>query len=61
MEEDIRLSPEEIRRLVKQDLTDEQVEQLRDFLALYAVITYEGLQEKLRKEKELKEAAQKSI
>ena len=61
MEEDIRLSPEEIRRLVKQDLTDEQVEQLREFLALYAVITYEGLQEKLRKEKELKEAAQKSI
>lgn len=61
MEEDIRLSPEEIRRLVKQDLTDEQVEQLRDFLALYAVITYEGLQEKLRKEKELKEAAQKTI
>lgn len=61
MEEDIRLSPEEIRRLVKQDLTDEQVEQLRDFLALYAVITYEGLQEKLRKERELKEAAQKSI
>lgn len=61
MEEDIRLSPEEIRRLVKQDLTDEQVEQLRDFLALYAVITYEGLQEKLRKERELKEAAKKSI
>ena len=42
---------------MKQDLTDEQVEQLRDFLALSAVITYEGLQEKLRKERELKEAS----
>jgi len=41
--EDIRLAPEEVRHYVKQDLTDEQVEMLRDFLALYAVIVYEDL------------------
>ena len=42
MMEDIRLTPEEIRRLYKGNLTDEEVEQLRDFLALYATIVYEA-------------------
>ena len=41
--EDIRLTPEEVRHYVKQDLTDEQVETLRDFLALYAEIVYDAL------------------
>ena len=39
--EDIRLSPEEVRQCVKQDLTDEQVEMLRDFLALYTEVVYD--------------------
>ena len=41
--EDIRLTPEEVRQYVKQDLTDEQVEMLRDFLVLYADIAYDAL------------------
>ena len=44
--EDIRLTPEEVRQYVKQDLTDEQAEMLRDFLAQYAVIVYEGFTKK---------------
>ena len=40
---DIRLTPEQVRQYVKQDLTDEQVEMLRDFLALYAEIVYDAL------------------
>ena len=46
--EDIRLSTEEIRNLYKGDLTDEQVEQLKDFLALYAVIVYEAASKQIR-------------
>lgn len=41
---DIRLAPEEIRRLYKGDLTDEQVEQLREFLAFYAISVYDALE-----------------
>jgi len=45
--EDIRLTTEEIRKLYKGDLTVEQIEQLRDFLALYSVIIYEAAQKEL--------------
>jgi len=39
--EDISLTAEEVRGSIDKDLTDEQVETIRDFLALSAVITYE--------------------
>ena len=43
--EEGRLTAEEIRQLVKggEKLTDEQVETIKDFITLAAVITYEGL------------------
>lgn len=43
--EEGRLTAEEIRKLVKggEKLTDEQIETINDFIALAAVIAYEGL------------------
>jgi hypothetical protein len=43
--EEGRLTAEEIRQLVKggEKLTDEQIETINDFIALAAVIAYEGL------------------
>ncbi len=43
--EEGRLTAEEIRQLVEggENLTDEQVETIKDFIALAAVIAYEGL------------------
>ena len=43
--EEGRLTREEIRQLVKggEKLTDEQIETFNDFVALAAVIAYEGL------------------
>lgn len=43
--EEGRLTAEEIRQLVKggEKLTDEQVETIKDFITLAAVIAYEGL------------------
>ena len=55
--EDIRLTPEEVRQCVKQDLTDEQVEMLRDFLALYAEIVYDALSRGVKLEDIEKEIA----
>lgn len=43
--EEGRLTAEEIRQLVEggENLTDEQIETINDFIALAAVIAYEGL------------------
>ena len=55
--ENIKLTPEEVRQYVKQDLTDEQVEMLRDFLALYAEIVYDALSRGVKLEDIEKEIA----
>ena len=43
VEEDIRLSTEEIKKFIKEPLTDKQIEIIKYFMALAAVITYEGI------------------
>ena len=45
---DIRLTTEEVKQLYEgdQELTDEQIETIKDFMALAAVIAYEGLTKK---------------
>lgn len=45
--DDIRLTTDEIKKYCKFNLTDEQIEVVKDFMALAAVITYEGLKKKL--------------
>lgn len=54
MEDEYRLTTEEVRQNYDgdQELTDEQVEIIKDFIQLAAVITYEGaLKEQVREKK----------
>ena len=54
MEDEYRLTTEEVRQNYDgdQELTDEQVEMIKDFVQLAAVITYEGaLKEKAHEKK----------
>lgn len=39
----LKLTQDEIRRIVGYNITDEQVEEIADFLSLFAIITYNNL------------------
>lgn len=55
IEESIRMSPEELRKIGNFDnRTDEELEQISDFLARYSVIVYRVLQ-KAKQEGRLEE------
>ncbi len=48
VEDDIRLTNEEICSCYEGTLTEEQMEVIKDFMAAAAVITYEGLLQRIR-------------
>lgn len=39
----LKLTQDEIRRIVGYNITDEQVEEIADFLSLFSIITYNNL------------------
>ena len=48
VEDDIRLTNEEICSCYEGTLTEEQMEVIKDFMAAAAIITYEGLLQRIR-------------